>query len=68
MTLKQQEKKTDPEMKLTVTQSTKTINVVAKDTKIELKNANIFKKGTNLIRIEVTKRGYIVKVNDEDLQ
>ena len=55
-------------MKLTITQSTKTINVVAKDTKIELKNANIFKKGTNLIRIEVTKRGYIVKVNDEDLQ
>lgn len=36
-------------------------------TKLELKDADVLKKGDNIIYVQVTKRGYIVEVNDKDL-
>lgn len=36
-------------------------------TKIELKDADVLIKGDNIIYVQVTKRGYIVEVNDKDL-
>lgn len=41
----------------------------AKGVKLELKDAvDVLKKGSNVIRIQITERGYIVEVNEKPLQ
>lgn len=55
---------------MTFTKSKQTIDVAnSKDNKLELKEVDYgdFKKGVNDISFEITKSGYVVKVNDEDL-
>jgi hypothetical protein len=57
-------------LKLTFNPSSNTIKAknFVDNSEIELKDANVIKKGSNVIRFQMTKRGYIVEVNENNLQ
>lgn len=58
------------DLKLTFNPSSNTIKAknFVDNQEIELKDANVIKKGSNVIRFQMTKRGYIVEVNENNLQ